>query len=341
MKRLCKYISALWLCGLMLTGCHELPDYQDDPRGNFEALWSEFDRHYCFFDSKGVDWNRVHDRYAARVHDQMTGPELFQLCSEMAAELRDGHVNISSPYGTSYYRGWWSDYPQNYDARLVQQYYFNFNYTSLGAVDYGMLPQNVGYIHYSSFSSSLGEGNIDYILSIFSTAQALIFDVRDNPGGDLTNVELWVRRFLTERTCVGSISHKTGPGHHEFSNPHDIWYNPVDPARHVVWIKPVYVLANRSTFSAANNFVSVMKYLPNVTIVGATTGGGCGMPYSSEIPCGWGVRMSAVVIRDASGLLTEQGVEPSEGCAVDMDPADALNGKDSILDFAIALATTN
>ncbi|WP_438589417.1 hypothetical protein [Duncaniella dubosii] len=38
------------------------------------------------------------------------------------------------------------------------------------------------------------------------------------------------------------------------------------------------MLANRSTFSAANNFVSVMKLLPGVRVVGATTGGGSACP---------------------------------------------------------------
>lgn len=83
-----------------------------------------------------------------------------------------------------------------------------------------------------------------------------------------------------------------------------------------------------------------MKYIPGVTIIGATTGGGCGMPYSSEMPNGWGIRMSAVVIRDAEGNLTESGVEPSEGCAVDMEPQDELSGHDTILDFAIDYITT-
>lgn len=40
---------------------------------------------------------------------------------------------------------------------------------------------------------------------------------------------------------------------------------------------------------------------------------------------------------DAKRVSTESGVEPSPGCAIDMDPAAALTGHDSILDFAISL----
>ena len=80
-----------------------------------------------------------------------------------------------------------------------------------------------------------------------------------------------------------------------------------------------------------------MKLLPGVKVVGATTGGGSGVPFSSEIPNGWSVRFSACSMLDAQRVSTEQGVVPSEGCAVDMDVNDALAGKDTILEFAIAL----
>lgn len=84
-----------------------------------------------------------------------------------------------------------------------------------------------------------------------------------------------------------------------------------------------------------------MKYIPGVTIIGATTGGGSGMPYSSELPNGWGVRFSACPILDAMGNPTEFGVEPTEGFAVDMDPLDALQGHDTILDTAIEFLTSS
>lgn len=80
-----------------------------------------------------------------------------------------------------------------------------------------------------------------------------------------------------------------------------------------------------------------MKLLPDVRIVGATTGGGSGMPYSSELPCGWSIRFSACSMLDANRNSTESGVTPSPGCAIDMDPTEALKGKDSILEFAISL----
>lgn len=330
-----KYIY-LAILALLTSSCHEIDEWDNNPRGNFDALWTILDEHYCYFKEKNVDWDDVYCRYSARLDDNMTQQELFQVCAEMLEELRDGHTNLISSFNTSYYRKWWSDYPQNYDERLWQEYYFNFNYRSINGISFGILPQNIGYVNYPSFMYSIGEGNLDAILAHVITCNGLIIDVRNNGGGELTNVETLVRRFISQRTLAGYIIHKTGPGHNEFSKPYAFYYDPADNGR-VTWRKGVVILTNRSTYSAANNFVSIMKYLPNVRVVGDTTGGGSGMPYSSELPNGWGVRFSACPMLDPQGNDTEFGVEPSEGCAVDLDPQIALQGHDTMIDFAINL----
>lgn len=336
MKKILLNIAAglsLFIAGFA-TACHPIEEYGEDPQGTFEALWDILDRHYCFFNHKGVDWDAVHGKYAPMISQDMTARELFEVCATMLDELKDGHTNLSSSFNTSYYRAWWSDYPQNYNARLIEQYYFNFNYQSLGSVTYGILPGNIGYIGYSSFETKLGDGNWNWVFNFLALCDGLIIDVRDNGGGYLDNVEPLVSHFITERTLVGYLSHKTGPGHDDFSEPYAYYFDPA-PEGSIMWQKPVAVLSNRSTFSAANNFVSIMKLLPQVAVIGATTGGGCGMPFSSELPNGWGVRFSASLIYDANKQLTEFGVEPTPGCAVDMDPAAVLDGHDTILDFAV------
>lgn len=327
---------AVWALALLsVAGCHHIPEYDNTRADNFEALWTVFDEHYCFFEQKGIDWDSVHAAYLPRVTACTTQRQLFDLCAQMVNELRDGHVNLSSSFATSYYREWWSGYPQNFDLRVVQQNYLRFQYQSLGAATYGILLPNVGYVRLSTFGSGLGAGNIDNILGYLLSTDGLIIDVRDNGGGELTNVEPWVSRFITERTLVGYICHKDGPGHNDFSEPYAYYY---EPARgHILWGKRVVVLANRSTFSAANNFVSIMKQLPGVTVIGDVTGGGSGMPLSFELPIGWGVRLSAAPIYDAQGVCTEFGVEPTEGYRINIGPEDTAAGRDPILDAAIAL----
>lgn len=333
MKRIFYLLTSFVVASLMQS-CHDIKEYADNPQGNFEALWNIMNEHYCFFREKNVDWDDVYLRYSPRISEGMSSEELFNTCAEMLEELRDGHTNLSSSFNTSYYRRWWSDYPQNYDERLVEQYYFNFNYRQTGGMTYGILSSNIGYIRYSSFSNTIGNGNLDNVLYYLKSCDGLIIDIRDNGGGDLTNVETLCARFITKRTLAGYIYHKSGPGRDDFSEPFAFYYDPAPQGR-IMWGKPVVVLTNRSTYSAANNFVSFMKQLPDVRIVGATTGGGSGMPFSSELPNGWTIRFSSSPLLDADGNTTEFGIDPSEGCAVDLDPVAALSGVDTMLEKAV------
>lgn len=325
------YAAVLAVCLLPVTGCHTIPEYEDTSEGNFDLLWTLFDEHYCFFAEKGVDWDAVRAEYAPRAASCKTRRELFRLCAEMLDELRDGHVNLSSSFATSYYSKWWTDFPQDYNERVVLENYLHFNYQQLGPVKYTILLNNIGYISIPTFASGLGEGNIDNILAYMALCDGLIIDVRDNGGGDMTSAEKWVERFISRRTLAGYIQHKTGPGHDDFSKPYAYYYEP--QAGRVRWNKPVAVLTNRSTFSAANNFVSVMRDIDGVTTVGARTGGGSGMPLTFDLPAGWNVRMSACPVYDAQMRLTETGVEAEVPATITV--ADIAAGRDPILDAAV------
>ncbi|MBD5276607.1 MAG: S41 family peptidase [Bacteroides sp.] len=337
--RILKAISITILL-LAAAACHKVDDYSGGLYGNFDALWSIVDEHYCFFEEKDVDWKEVGERYRAQIDPEgMETTDFFLLCGSMLSELKDGHVNLSSSFNTSYYRRWWSDYKQNFDLRLVQQFYLEFDYAQSGPLSYKVLNDSIGYMRVSTMASGITHGALDVSMLEFAEAgcPALVIDVRDNGGGMMTTTQTLVERFISERTLAGYISHKTGPGHNDFSSPYPFYYDPAEG--HVRWLRPVVIVTNRSTFSAANSFVSIMRLLPGVLIVGDTTGGGSGMPFSSEIPCGWGVRMSACPVYDARMNLTEHGVEPSPGCRVDLDPEQALRGKDTILELALALAS--
>ncbi len=338
MKRFISHIATLLLLGsLLLTSCQKVEVFDNDPYGNFDALWSIIDEHYCFFEYKEIDWQEVGAYYRAKITPDMTSEELFDVCSAMLMELKDGHVNLAAAHDYSRYWNWLTDYPENYNERLIDEHYLNFDYRIASALKYKILPQNVGYIYYGSFSSAIGEGNLSQVLAYLSTATGLIIDVRSNGGGALTYVETLVTRFINDPVTVGYISHKTGPGHQEFSEPYPIEYTPSNGLR---FQKPVVILANRGTYSAANNFVSVMKNLPNVVVIGDRTGGGSGLPFSAELPNGWSIRFSASPIYDAHMQHTEFGVDPTESFKVDMTPEQILAGQDAILDRAIEYLTT-
>ena len=315
-----------------LTSCVKEDEQSNTRQGNFEALWKILDEHYCFFNYKqkeyGLDWNAVYHKYKVRVNEQMTNEQLFEVFSNMLAELRDGHVNLSTSYDYARYWSWHEDYPQNFSDELERQY-LGTDYRIAAGLRYRILDDNIGYLRYSSFVNGFGDGNLDDVLSYFMLCRGLIIDIRNNGGGDLTYAEKLASRFVSEKTLVGYMQHKTGPGHNDFSDMEPMY---LEPSARIRWHKPVCVLTNRSVFSAANEFVMYMKQLPQVSIVGDHTGGGAGMPFSSSLPNGWGVRFSACPSYDAQRQSTEFGIAPDY--QVNLTDDELRRGEDTIIEFA-------
>ena len=337
MKEKSIYILIVMAC-LLLVGCHDSPEYKNTLRGNYDALADIIDTRYCFLNDKDINWKEVVARHREEITPETNILELFDICSGLLDELRDGHVNLTSRFSTSYYRAWWSDYPQDFNLRTLEEYYLEFNWNTTSGIMYKQLPNEIAYMYYPSFSNAISETNLDYILAILYNSRGLIIDIRDNGGGMLTNINTLVGRFIDEPFVGGYIMHKTGPGHDEFSEPYPMKYEPCDEWR-IKWPGEIVVLTNRSCFSAANNFVSVVKDLPNVTIVGAKTGGGGGMPFTSELPIGWSVRFSACPILDAKGNVIENGIEPH--IEIHSSEEELAQGKDAILDYAIEMLKNN
>ena len=317
---------------LALSSCVDVEEYDDTPQGNFEALWHIIDEHYCFLDYKqkeiGLDWQQVYNKYKVRVSSNMTNTQLFEVLADMLSELRDGHVNLSASHDFSRYWSWYEDYPANLSDTLLRRY-MGTEYRIAAGLSYCILDDNIGYIRYESFSSPVGDGNLDDALSYLLFCRGLIVDIRSNGGGEVTMAERLAARFCNERTLVGYICHKTGPGHNDFS---EMEARYLDPSSGLRWQKGVCVLTNRHVFSAANEFTMYMKAMPNVTIVGDHTGGGAGMPFSNTLPNGWVVRFSAVPMYDSNRQSTEFGIEPDYN--VQMTDADFQKGEDTIIEFA-------
>ena len=335
MKHLITLLSLLSL--LSLSACVDTDEQPDTPSGNFEALWHIVDEHYCFFDYKqheyGLDWNQVYDKYRVRISDKMTESQLFEVLTDMLAELRDGHVNLSSSMDYGRYWAWHQGYPQNFSDTLERRY-LGTDYRIAAGLSYRVLDDNIGYLRYESFATPVGEGNLDDALAYLALCRGLIVDIRNNGGGDLTTAERLAARFVHEKTLTGYLQHKTGTGHNSFS---DMEPQYLEPSSNMRWHKPVCVLTNRSVYSAANAFAVWMRELPNVKIVGDHTGGGSGMPLNSSLPCGWNVRFSAVPMYDARRQHIEFGIAPD--VSVSLTDEATAQGIDLIIEEARKILT--
>ena len=253
---------------LTLNACIDEDEFDDTPNGNFEALWKIIDEHYCFFEYKQVDWNAIHDKYQRQLAGNVSDDQLFEVLGNMLAELRDGHVNLYSPFDVARYWTWHEAYPSNYSDSLIT-HYLGTHYRMTSGMKYRILDDNTGYIRVASFANGIGAGNLDEIMLYLSSCQGLIIDVRDNGGGLLTSAEELAARFTNEEITVGYMQHKTGRGHNDFSS---MEVQTLKPGRGLRWQKSVVVLTNRGVYSAANEFVKYMRCCPNTITVGVRTG---------------------------------------------------------------------
>ena len=75
-----------------------------------------------------------------------------------------------------------------------------------------------------------------------------------------------------------------------------------------------------------------MRQCPQVTVVGDRTGGGSGLPFSSELPSGWSVRFSACPMFDSEMNQIEFGIAPDLYCS--LTEYDVQRGVDTLIETA-------
>lgn len=326
-----KRITLIFILLTGLQSCREDINEKIVPQTIFESLWKTLDQKYCFFEAKNVDWDSIHDVYAPRIDTTTNSISLFKTLGEMICTLQDGHVNLYASQDIIRYWKWFEDYEPNYFENIIEKRYLGNDYKISAGLKYKMLSDSVGYITYRSFSESISESGLDYILKYFEKCPGIIIDVRDNSGGNLSNVDILASRFTEEKFINGYITHKTGPGHDDFSKPFPIY---IEPSGRTRWNKKVVVLTNRMCYSATNTFVSTMRQLPKVTIMGDRTGGGSGFPINSMLPNGWSIRFSSCPTYNSDMELTESGIDPD--ISVSLTEEDIQKNRDTIIDAARA-----
>ncbi len=335
MKKL-YYIILVSLCLVACTDPVVVDEYNNDPRDNFDALWTILDERYCYFDAKSVNWDDMYNHYVNYTKNVRDNFELFDIFASMLDTLQDGHVNLYSPFDVSICKGWYDNYPANYSSEIVYgEKYLGDDYKIAAGVHYGRIADdNIGFMRYSSFSSSITYSGMAYIDYYFKNCKGIIIDVRNNGGGSLERSEQLAACFFKDVTTTGYQKHKLGKGHNNFSEAEEII---TDPAmRYIDWSdKKVVVLCNRRCYSATNDFIVRMLKAENVTVVGGRTGGGGGIPLSQELPNGWMIRFSAVPMFDSEMRHTEFGVDPD--IEINTTSEDEQKGEDTIIEKAIEI----
>jgi len=318
---------------VLISSCHVFlgPDPDNSPKGIFDSIWNDFNETYALFDVKGIDWNEVYKIYSPGIQPDMNSFRLFRICEEMLNELNDPHVNLISPFND-----------------LSEKEPFNLEYVKNKLKDGGALAgdsmffygtfqekPNVGYIYIKGFR--FGKENstldpiqswakkIDGILQSLARTDSVILDIRDNGGGSVANAEYIAGRFAAVQKDYIKVSTKNGPGRNDFSTPVPFTIRPAGQK----YTKPVVLLTNNQTVSAAEWLTLALRTQNHVTHAGEATRGGFSIMIRRPLINGWEYTMSIQKVTDVEGNCYE-------GIGITPDEEHIVAGHDTQLDYALS-----
>lgn len=154
------------------------------------------------------------------------------------------------------------------------------------------LPFNIGYLQLTAFGPTKEVGPLlASAMNLLANTDSLIIDLRGNFGGEEQTVSLLASYFLEKRThLLNMFKRKNNVIDQHWSHEYveGVRYNSA---------KNVYLLIDKDTFSAAEDFSYTMKHLTSATLIGEQTGGAANSgdfvqltPYFSMfLPSGRGV----------------------------------------------------
>jgi CubicO group peptidase (beta-lactamase class C family) len=229
-----------------------------------EGVLKNLNDAYVFPETAKKMEQAIRERMARKEYDAITSPA--QLVSTLTTHLRevskDKHLRVVyNPRGfPARANPGKEDLEKERAARSLQ----NFSFQKVERLE-----GNVGYIDLRGFEDANWAGDTAAAaMSFLANTDALIFDMRNNGGGQPEMVQLLCSYLFNSRTHLNDIYQRPTNKTTEY------WTLDKVAGKKYGQQKEVYVLTSRRTFSAAEEFTYNLKNLKRATIVGETTGGG-------------------------------------------------------------------
>lgn len=249
-----------------------------------DAIAAKLTEFYIYPDiaKKMIEALRAHQRRGA--YDAISdGVELAALLSEhLLAVSHDEHLRVEAVPRALPKEDFPSDPPPP-DANMRAE----LKRANCGFNKVELLPHNIGYLKFDFFGDPSVCGPVaTAAMGFLANADAIIFDLRENHGGEPEMVAYVASYLFGARTHLNDLFERRRNKTTEY------WTRPDLPGPKLV-STPAYVLTSRGTFSGGEEFTYDLKVLKRATIVGETTGGGAhptgphraGDHFVIQVPC--------------------------------------------------------
>ena len=288
---------------------------ENKPVQSFEKFWNFFNNNYASFKEKNIDWKARYEKYHVQINPQTADTTLFRYMKTMLSDFRDDHVNLRAPSIDSFFNAGRNSeiidrlgpipaknrrvkFNEMTEHTLIENGFDSLKY--IGPEYKGRelfayaKSKTMGYLRYTrsfsshkSFNFELTSSLLNKIFKEFEDLDAVILDVRFNMGGDTSFTNNVIGRFLEER-ILGNYKQNRKNG--SFGKLRANYFGP--RGRYRFTNKPVVVLLNDQTVSAADELTMVMSALDNVTLIGESSNGSYSNMKPKKLPNGWVVTLS-------------------------------------------------
>jgi carboxyl-terminal processing protease len=321
---------------LLIGGCDGIfvPEPAADPEAVFDNLWTTFSREFANFTDRGVDWDALYGEHRPRVTRTTTDAELFQVLSDLLRPLNDSHVSLTAPNQQIFLANEHDRARTGSDVfqiGLIRDRYLEpgFSAGTHDAYVYGRIRgQAIGYFYVRAIDAEFAK--LERLLDEHADVRGYIIDLRQNRGGNHTFAFASLGRFTDQTRHVFRSRTKNGPGPNDYTPWHEWHLRPA--GRHVD--KPIVVLTDRRTPSAAERAVMALRTLPRVTVMGDTTNGSISTKIARELSNGWYYSLTPQQVEMFDGRSYEgRGLAPDIFARNGI--SEILAGVDRLLDTAI------
>lgn len=196
-------------------------------------------------------------------YDAITSARQFAdvLTADMMEICHDGHFGIR----------YMAEIPPNRDSLTDEQqaaYLAQLKRDNFGFRKVERLPGNIGYVDFRQFvGAEYAAPTAIAAMNFLGNCDAIIFDLRQNGGGEPSMIQLLTSYLLPQSTHLNSFYVRQSDSIQQF------WTSAWVPGPRLEKAD-VYVLTSHFTFSGAEEFSFNIKNLKRGTIVGEVTGGG-------------------------------------------------------------------
>jgi hypothetical protein len=305
----------------------ELPDRVIDSKIRSEIIDSvtrALNDVYVFPDVAAEMEEFVRNNLNAGKYDELTSlTEFAQVLTQDLREIcHDRHLGvqfISDEYFESIANDTLTD--QRRQRELEESRYDNFGFYKLER-----LPGNIGYVDLRYFADATEGGETAVAaMKFLNHCDAIIFDLRQNGGGNPSMIQLINSYFFDEPTHLNSFYIRQEDTIQQF------WTQAHIEGERMSDVD-LYVLTSSTTFSGAEEFAYNLKNLERATLIGETTGGGAhpvdrvgfeNLNVGMSLPFGRAINPVTGTNWEGTGVSPDIEVPANE--ALDVAKRDALN----------------